>query len=367
MPIACIICNDTLEQNPTCELFPFPDKALQPVQYQRYLIVCDLSASTIPADEQLYICSTHFTPECFQESAAHQRTLLDGAVPSLNMERIEYIDDDIQMLDEYIPLYNAEQHQGPSTSGTSTTTVQPMLVPKAEPVETLEEAMEDIPFVATEVKTEAPEADESTPDPFGNIEPGPSTDPNRFCILCNAREGTTPDCRLYVFPRKIPNIYRKWIQAAQLEASQYKGRDIYSCQRHFPENGFFANGRFIQSWATPKLNLPPRKKQPAATTPARKPVILNRQIAKLSDSTRGVEVNTIATETVISSPDEAGPKIVIKHNPANRKNAETLNIDPDHYAKVFSRVVTELVPKTLNYNGEQRPVTGTIVFSSNLF
>ncbi|XP_039441523.1 uncharacterized protein LOC120422207 [Culex pipiens pallens] len=360
MPISCIICNDTLEQNPSCELFPFPDKGLQPVQYQRYLVVCELSASTIPADEQLFICSTHFTPDCFQESA-HQRTLLDGAVPSLNMERIEYIDEDIQMLDEYIPLYNAEQHQGPSTSGT--TTVQPMLIPKAEPVDTLDEVMEDIPFVATEVKTEAPEADESTPDPFGNIEPGPSTDLNRFCILCNAREGSTPDCRLYVFPRKIPNIYRKWILAAQLEPSQYKDRDIYSCQRHFPENGFFANGRFIQSWATPKLNLPQRKKQSAATSPALKPVILNRKIAASSSAT----VDNAPTETLISSPNEEGPKIVIKHNPANRKNATALNIDPDQYAKVFARVVTELVPKTLNYNGEQRPVTGTIVFSSNLF
>lgn len=365
MPISCIVCNDTMEQNPSCELFPFPDKALQPVQYQRYLIVCELSASTIPADEPLYICSTHFTPDCFQESM-EQRTLLDGAVPSLNMDRIEYVDDDIQMLDEYIPLYNAEQHLEPSTSGmtTITTQVQPMLVPKAEPVDTLDEVMEDIPFVATEVKTEAPEVDETTPDPFGNIEPGPSSDPNRFCILCNAREATTPDCRLYVFPRKIPNIYRKWILAAQLEPSQYKDRDIYSCQRHFPENGFFANGRFIQSWATPKLNLPQRKKQPAASTPPLKAVILNKKIATTSAK---LTAESNAAETVISSPNEEGPKIVIKHNPTNRKNAEALNIDPDHYAKVFSRVVTDLVPKTLNYNGEQRPVTGTIVFSSNLF
>lgn len=359
MPISCIVCNDTLEQNPNCELFPFPDPALQPVQYQRYLVVCELSASMIPADTPLYICSTHFTPDCFQESA-DQRTLLEDAVPSLNMERIEYVDDDIQMLDEYIPLYNAEQHQA-STSGT--TKVQPivetMLVPKAEPVDTLDEVMEEIPFVATEVKTEEPEADESTPDPFGNIEPGPSTDPNRFCILCNAREGTTPDCRLYVFPRKIPAIYRKWILAAQLEPSQYKDRDIYSCQRHFPENGFFANGRFIQSWATPKLNLPQRKKQPNAapsTSPNIRTAIQNRKAATED-----------ANETVINNPNEQGPKIVIKHNPANRKNAEALNIDPDHYAQVFSRVVAGLVPKTLTYNGEQRPVTGTIVFSSNLF
>lgn len=356
MPISCIVCSDSLEQNPSCELFPFPDPALQPVQYQRYLVVCELSASMIPADTPLYICSSHFTPDCFQESAAmdQQRILLDGAVPSLNIERIEYVDDDIQMLDEYIPLYNAEQQA--STSGA--TKVQPivetMLVPKAEPVDTLDDVMEDIPFVATEVKTEAPEADESAPDPFGNIEPGPSSDPNRFCILCNAREGSTPDCRLYVFPRKIPNIYRKWILAAQLEPSQYKDRDIYSCQRHFPENGFFANGRFIQSWATPKLNLPQRKT--SATSPNIRTAIQNRKIATEN-----------ATETVITEPNETGPKIVIKHNPANRKNAEALNIDPDHYAQVFSRVVAGLVPKTLNYNGEQRPVTGTIVFSSNLF
>lgn len=348
MPVACVICNDTLEQNPACELFPFPDRTLQPVQYQRYLVVCELSASTIPADELLYICSTHFTADCF-EGMPELRTLRDGAVPSLNMDRIEYDDDDIQMLEEYIPLYNAEQHQA-STSGTVFPIVETMIVPKSEPLE-VDEMMDDIPFVATEVKTEAPEADESTPDPFGNIEPGPSSDPNRFCILCNAREGAAdPNCRLYVFPRKIPNIYRKWMSAAELDLAQYKDRDIFSCQRHFPENGFFANGKFIQSWATPKLNLPPRNL---------KAVITTRKVAATT--------NEQPTEALVSSLTEQGPKIVIKYNPANRKNAEALNIDPDHYSKVFTKVVTELVPKTLNYNGEQRPVNGTIVFSSNLF
>ncbi|KAL1395467.1 hypothetical protein pipiens_011230 [Culex pipiens pipiens] len=70
-----------------------------------------------------------------------------------------------------------------------TTTVQPMLIVKAKPG-------------ITEVETEAPEADESTPDPFGNIEPSPLSDPNVF------REGSIWTSRLYVFPRKILNIYR---------------------------------------------------------------------------------------------------------------------------------------------------------------
>ncbi|KAL1398892.1 hypothetical protein pipiens_002316 [Culex pipiens pipiens] len=70
-----------------------------------------------------------------------------------------------------------------------TTTVQPMLIVKAKPRN-------------NEVETEAPEADESTPDPFGNIEPSPLSDPNRF------REGSIWTSRLYVFPRKILNIYR---------------------------------------------------------------------------------------------------------------------------------------------------------------
>ncbi|EDS43575.1 zinc finger protein [Culex quinquefasciatus] len=112
-----------------------------------------------------------------------------------------------------------------------TNTVQPMLIVKAEPGTT-----------EVELETEAPEADESTPDPFGNIEPSPLSDPNRFCKNCNAREGSIWDSRLSVFPRKILNIY------------------------------------------------------PAS-----------------SSTTAG---NT-ATETLISSLNEEGPKIVIKHNPAN--------------------------------------------------
>ncbi|EDS26802.1 zinc finger protein [Culex quinquefasciatus] len=52
-------------------------------------------------------------------------------------------------------------------------------------------------------------------------------------------------------------------------------------------------------------NNPPR--------PAPKPVILNRKIAASSSTTEGIT----PTETLISSLNEEGPKIVIKHNPAN--------------------------------------------------
>lgn len=352
MPIACVICNDTLEGNPECELFPFPDKAEQPDHYQEYLLSCGLSESMLPTEDQLYICSKHFASNCF-ELDPEQRALRGDAVPTLNLNNwidLGYDDEseDIQMLDEYIPLYNAGLATA-STSGICRPMVETLLVPKPEPMDDTE--VEGISYTEAEVKTEAPEIDETTPDPFGNLEPGVSSD--KVCILCNNSETLNPDCRLYVFPRKIPKIYRKWMLAAGLSIEQYKNRDIYSCQRHFPENGFFANGKFIQSWATPRLNLP-ESSIPSTST------------ARPAEHPTAVSVRT-ASKSATGKEKELGPKIVIKHNPQNRKNAIALNIDPDNYAKVFTKVVMDLVPKKLKFNGQERPVTGTIVFSSNLF
>lgn len=223
-----------------------------------------------------------------------------------------------------------------------------LLVPKTEPVEIVDDG---IVVEEAEIKTEAPEVDEGIPDPFGNIKP--AEEGGKCCILCGDSEVKNPDCRLYVFPKKIPRIYRKWMLAAKLDMAQYQDKDIYSCQKHFPENGFFADGKFIQSWATPKLNLPARKaKKSNSAVPSEPQMILLN--AEPGPSSSGVGTST-------------GPQIVIKVNPANRKNAEALNIDPDSYAKTFAKVVMELMPRKLNYNGEERPVTGTIVFQSNLF
>lgn len=356
--LSCAICNDNRQKNPQCLLFPFPDPAAQPVQYQKYLAACDLQAQS--PEVALYICSTHFDADCIDGEG----NLREGSIPTANLERIEieaYADEDFQMLEEYEPLFNvkptAEAAVSVESVAASSGTPEQMetetlLVVKAEPVD---EAPEETTFIETEIKTEAPEVDEDIPDPFKNvIEAGPDNDP-KYCILCGDRESRNPNCRLYVFPKKIPKIYRKWMLAARLDMSRYQDKDIYSCQKHFPENGFFADGKFIQSWATPKLHLPQRSSKPglkpaASTEPQ---VFFLNEPGPSSSSGAGGR--------------PTGPQIVIKSNPANRKNAEALNIDPDSYAKTFAKVVMELMPRKLNYNGEERPVTGTIVFQSNLF
>lgn len=362
MTLGCVICNDNRQKNPQCLLFPFPDPSAQPVLYQKYLTVCDLQGQPQPSDGALYICSTHFTAECIDAEG----NLAEGSMPTTNLERIEieaYADEDFQMLEEYEPLFSvkptAEQVSVGSLAPSSETPemeTETLLVPKAEPIEMISE---DTSFTETEIKTEAPDVDEGIPDPFGNVTAAndQESDP-KYCILCGDRESKNPNCRLYVFPKKIPKIYRKWMLAAKLDMNRYQDKDIYSCQKHFPENGFFANGRFIQSWATPKLHLPSKAKSstPKPSTSSEPQVIfLNEPGPSSSSSSTSV------------AGRRTGPQIVIKSNPANRKNAEALNIDPDAYAKTFAKVVMELMPLKLNYNGEQRPVTGTIVFQSNLF
>ncbi|XP_062564369.1 uncharacterized protein LOC134227111 [Armigeres subalbatus] len=358
MTPSCVICNDSQQKNSQCRLFPFPDPSSQAVQFQKYLAVCDLQEQC-PQTDNLHICSTHFSAECIDQEG----NLIEGAMPTTNLERIEietYADEDFQMLEEYEPLFNVKSKDPESVSAVSlTSSIQPsvmetetLLVPKTEPVE---EAEENVTFVEAEIKTEAPDVDEGIPDPFGNVTAADSvqeSDP-KYCILCGDRESKNSNCRLYIFPKKIPKIYRKWMLAARLDMTRYQDKDIYSCQKHFPENGFFADGKFIQSWASPKLNLPARLKTvaPSLTKPTEPQVIfLNEPGPSSSGATRST-----------------GPQIVIKSNPANRKNAEALNIDPDSYAKTFAKVVMELMPRKLNYNGEERPVTGTIVFQSNLF
>ncbi|XP_053688363.1 uncharacterized protein LOC128737693 [Sabethes cyaneus] len=357
MSAACVICNNSPEKNDGCLLFPFPDKDELPVLYQKYLAVCDLNEESLPNgrdSSDLFICSMHFEPHCLVDSPTGL-TLKSGTIPSLNMERIEieaYVDEDFQILDEYMPLFNIKQTKvDPEVTVDLTTsdavedsmTVETLLVTKPEDMEvSTEDAIGEI-----EIKTEAPEADEDIPDPFGNVKPPAD---GRYCILCEDNESKNPACQLFVFPRKIPKIYRKWIQAAGLSAEQYKNQDIYSCRRHFPENGFFADGKFIQSWATPSLNLPVRRQPLKTTTPSASTEIV-------LDPQPGPSVN--------KTPSKA--KVIIKTNPQNRKNAEALNIDPDSYAQTFAKVVMDLMPKTINYNGEDRPVTGTIVFQSNLF
>lgn len=111
-----------------------------------------------------------------------------------------------------------------------TTTVQPMLIVKAKPG-------------ITEVETEAPEADESTPDPFGNIESfvGSQRVPRRLHL----DQSTV----------RIPAQNSQHLSQL-LKPLHYKDRHINSCQRHFPENAS------LQTVALSKvrlLNLPQRK------------------------------------------------------------------------------------------------------------
>lgn len=354
MAISCVICNSSLEKDPDCLLFSFPDKTDYPVQYQKYLTVCDIQEASLPVDVAPHICATHFNDDCFDEEG----NLIEGSLPSANLERIEieaYADEDFQMLEEYEPLFNVKptatvvaEEPIPSTSEPPAMETETLLVPKTEPVEIIDEVIVE----ETEIKTEAPEVDEGIPDPFDNVKP--AEDGGKFCVLCSDSEEKNPDCRLFVFPKKIPRIYRKWMLAAKLDMAQYQDKDIYSCQNHFPENGFFADGKFVQSWATPKLNLPAgRAKVSKSAAPSEPQMILLN--AEPGPSSSGAGSST------------GGPQIVIKVNPANRKNAEALNIDPDSYAKTFAKVVMDLMPRKLNYNGEERPVTGTIVFQSNLF
>lgn len=64
----------------------------------------------------MFICSIHITPESFDDSNG-KRTLRDDAIPSLNMELLEYDDEDGQALEEFLLLSNEEQQQvAPSTS-----------------------------------------------------------------------------------------------------------------------------------------------------------------------------------------------------------------------------------------------------------
>ncbi|XP_058831128.1 uncharacterized protein LOC131689825 [Topomyia yanbarensis] len=362
MAAACIICNNSPDRRPDCTLFSLPDKDEQPVEYQKYLTACDLDESCLPGDGNLlYICSTHFEPHCFEESSAEEIVLKEGAMPSLNMERIEieaYVDEDFQILDEYMPLFNIKQTKMETEISVDLTlddddaddrpSVETFLVPKPEPIEEIIE--EGIICDENEVKTEAPDADEGIPDPFDDLSPPAD---GKYCILCDDNESKNPSCKLYIFPRKIPKIYRKWMSAAGLDIEQYKNTDIYSCSRHFPKNGFFAGGKFIQSWATPNLNIPARKRPVEVPVPS----TISKPQATVIDSTP--ETST--------KEKPVGAKIIIKSNPENRKNAEALNIDPDSYAQTFAKVVMELMPKKINYNGVDRPVTGTIVFHSNLF
>ncbi|XP_055623593.1 uncharacterized protein LOC129767014 [Toxorhynchites rutilus septentrionalis] len=354
MNISCVICNDSPEKSLDCVLLQFPDNVEQPVLYQKYITICDLDEATLPNKSELFICSMHFEPECF-EDGSEQHRLREEAIPSLNLERIEieaYVDEEFQMLDEYVPLFNIKQ-TAPSESVEDTidTTNSP-IIPKIEPLEEVQELF----FEESEVKTEAPDLDEEVPDPFDSVEhePSPNED-SRYCIICKNSESENQDCRLYVFPRKIPSIYHKWMLAAGLDAEDYKTQDIYSCQRHFPENGFFADGKFVQSWAIPNLNMPTGNGSS------------DLQIAKESSKPNQTKILNASAKTSTAENKTDGVQIVIKSNPMNRKNAEALNIDPDSYAKTFAKVVSELVPRTLNYNGEERPVTGTIVFESNLF
>ncbi|XP_055531397.1 uncharacterized protein LOC129722158 [Wyeomyia smithii] len=363
MSAACIICNNSSEKSEDCLLFPFPDKDESPVLYQKYLTVCGLQEESLPNGKdssELFICLMHFESQCFVDTPTGL-TLRAGSMPCLSMERIEieaYVDEDFQILDEYMPLFNIKQTKvdpdltvdltsNDKNDDETNPTVETLLVTKMDDMEaSIEEA---ITRGEIEIKTEAPEADEDIPDPFGNVKPPAD---GRYCILCEDDESKNPSCKLYVFPRKVPKIYRKWMQAAGLVADHYKNHDIYSCQRHFPENGFFADGKFVQSWATPSLNLPDRKKE------------IKASVSKAPSAT--IVLDSKAGPSA-SKPTSPRAKVLIKSNPANRKNAEALNIDPDSYAQTFAKVVMELMPKTINYNGEDRPVTGTIVFQSNLF
>lgn len=114
MSAACIICNSSPEKNADCVLFPFPDKDESPVLYQKYLVVCDLDEESLPNgrdSSELFICSLHFEPHSLVDGPTGL-TLKTGTMPCLNMERIEieaYVDEDFQILDEYMPLFNIKQ------------------------------------------------------------------------------------------------------------------------------------------------------------------------------------------------------------------------------------------------------------------
>lgn len=114
-PISCILCNGTPTKPPHCELFPFSERN-QPVHIRRHLIVCKFATSSGSGDDSMFICSIHFTPESFDDSNG-KRTLRDDAIPSLNMELLEYDGEDGQALEEFLLLSNEEQQQvAPSTS-----------------------------------------------------------------------------------------------------------------------------------------------------------------------------------------------------------------------------------------------------------
>ncbi|XP_055596627.1 uncharacterized protein LOC129746772 [Uranotaenia lowii] len=343
--VSCIVCNNTLEKRPDSMLFPFPEADSE--LYQIYLALCGLDETVFSTESQLHICSLHFASDCFRILPGGKgSTLKEGSVPSLNLSRIEIeaLNEDFEMLDEYAPIHRSAMEVEEPASLSS----EPMVVvPKQEPMDP-----EEIEFNETEVKTEAPDVDEGLPDPFDNIESEQTPEDGKYCLLCGDTEEKNPDCRLYLFPRRIPKIYRKWMLAAGLDEEEYKSHEIYSCQKHFPENGFFADGKFVQSWATPKLNIDPTRKLTRPNRSGNQPEFLYID----PPATAGPSTST-----------HTGPQIVIKTNPQNRKNAEALNIDPDSYAKTFAKVVSELVPRTINFNGEVRPVTGTIVFQSNLF
>lgn len=107
MTSSCAICNGNQQKNPQCRLFPFPDPGTQPIQYQKYLTVCDLQEQSLSQQGTLYICSAHFAADCIDAEG----NLVEGSVPTANLERIEieaYADEDFQMLEEYEPLFNVK-------------------------------------------------------------------------------------------------------------------------------------------------------------------------------------------------------------------------------------------------------------------
>ena len=173
---------------------------------------------------------------------------------------------------------------------------------------------------------------------------------SKVCILCGNFVAKDPNCRLYLYPRKIPNIYKKWITASKLNPALYANKDIYTCQNHFPPKAFSNDMAFVKSWATPSINLPEK-----AITPVR---IVQKVMKRSVPEGKKAEMKVKPIEG--RQIRHKRPKNVIGKLVDNE-----IVLNKLEYSKTFDTVSKRLVSRSIVYNGTVHTVTKNVLFKSN--
>uniref|UniRef100_U5ELQ2 THAP-type domain-containing protein n=1 Tax=Corethrella appendiculata TaxID=1370023 RepID=U5ELQ2_9DIPT len=325
----CYICGDLAQiEDANLVLFSPPDD--ETLSKWREVLQFDENTTDI------MLCNMHFEKDAFADEDC--TILNENATPTINLVAIEAIDESMVIEEDDDDIIEEID-----TSNLDMAAAQAAILntEKSTPIDAklMEENTIYLDLPGVEIKSEPEDSDAeenneagnkaSNTDPIGGVEPRLNY---KYCILCGDSTDKNSECRLFVFPKQIPQLYKKWINASGLEINKYLKRDIYSCQKHFPKEGLSDNKNFIKSWATPMLHLPP-------------------SISELRKA---------------SIPPKK-PTIVIQKQERNKRTSGDLRLDIDSYSKTFARIVMEKIPKKIVYNGEEKAITKTLVFKSNFF